>query len=39
MTILFDATRPIKTARPFGANILPPARSKRFSPSPEDEAW
>jgi hypothetical protein len=36
MTILFDATRPVKTTRPFGAGILRPTR---FVPSAEDEAW
>jgi hypothetical protein len=35
MTILFDATRPVKTERPFGAGILP----TRFVPTQEDEAW
>jgi hypothetical protein len=36
MVTIFDSTRPVKTARPFGAGIL---RRERFVPTPEDEAW
>jgi hypothetical protein len=36
MTIIYDATHPSKTTRPFGAGIL---RRKRFVPTAEDEQW
>lgn len=37
MTILFDATRPVKSSRPFGAGLEAPARPARHDSS--DEAW
>ena len=50
MTILFDATAPVKSSKPFGAGLLPapasrpiaepaPSRPRPFEPSATDRAW
>lgn len=36
MTILYPAPAPVKTARRFGAGILP---TRPFEPTPEERAW
>jgi hypothetical protein len=39
MTILFDATRPVKTTRRFGAGLLRSLPTYRTTVSAADEAW
>jgi len=39
MTILYPAPAPVKTARRFGAGILPPRPVRPFEPTPEERAW
>ena len=39
MTILFDATRPVKSTRLFGAGLLRSLPTYRVSYMADDEAW
>jgi hypothetical protein len=39
MTILFDATAPVKLSPSFGAGILPTAPVQRVGHTSEDAAW
>jgi hypothetical protein len=40
MTILFDARRPVKPARPFAAGLAAPSRRPAaFEPDDSDRAW